>query len=259
MSKTVFNFFIAHLNNKRDGVIQLSSFFIKGFLFSLGFGVIFGPPFLWGVDTQIKGARMEIINKGETVIFSGGVRMTRGTDVLTAKKMTTDKKRENINAIGNVKLTRTLPQGEKWQGFGKKGFYNTVKGTGYLLGGMKKAHVIYTEVLSSTMTRKIDIYSQRFDFSRPKEKSVAKGKVYGKSRDPETNELHEFWSDKAEYFRGEKKITLSGKSQPKVRQSKGKTEKIITGDVIFYYIDTERFVSEGDAQAVFIEPSQKEN
>jgi lipopolysaccharide transport protein LptA len=211
------------------------------------------------LETTVKGARMELLEKGEKVVFSGGVVLKRGPDTLKADKMITNKNRDKITAKGNVRLKRQYDDGETWEGYGKKGFYNTKKGEAYLEGGLKRAHVIYTQVLSTSATRVIDMYAKRFDFYQENRKAVGTKKVYGTSVDPETKDLYEFWSDRAVYEDSEGKITLSGDKQPRVRQSQGSEEKTIRGDVIYYYVDTEKFISEGNAQAVFVgEVEQKE-
>jgi len=202
---------------------------------------------------------MELLNKGETVVFSDGVSLVRSSDTLTADKMVTDKERDKIHAYGDVCLHRKMNDGESWKGYGAEGFYDTKPGTGFLLGKGKQAHLIYNQVLSSTETRKIDLFADRVDFSNPSQIGYAKGNVYGRTVDPGTSDLYEFWSQNAELDKQKNVIILSGRVQPLVTQTKGDEKKNIRGDVITYYIDSKKFVAEGKSQAVFFNPPKRRN
>ena len=98
----------------------------------------------------------------------------------------------------------------------------------------------------------------RLDFFKNKYEAVAKERVYGKSVDERNGSIYEFWSDQAEYFGKEKKLVLTGETQPRVKQTEGKSEKRVTGDKIIYYIDSRDFIAEGDAKAVFYDPEAKD-
>src|SRR4051812_41329151 len=97
------------------------------------------PLLIWapvrGEDTVIKGDTMELQDQGQRVLFRGGVKLTRGTDILKAHEMETNKGRDKVTATGNVELFRVLSPSEKLKGYGRKGFYDTNAGEGYLLGG----------------------------------------------------------------------------------------------------------------------------
>ena len=219
-----------------------------------GFGLLVFPWGLVALDTTIKGEKMEVLEKGERIHFSGGVKLIRGSDVLTASDMETTKRRDKATAHGNVKFTRIVSEMEKWDGSSQRGFYDTQTGEGYLEGDSgARAHLIQTKILSSTSTQKIDVLAHRFDFSKDKDKAVGTGEVYGKTVDPRTEELYEFWSERADYDGVEKKITLTAvkKKKPVALQTKGNSQKRITGNLVIYYIESQRFTSEGEAEAVF--------
>ncbi len=208
--------------------------------------------FSFAVQTTIKGEKMTLLDKGESVQFSDGVQLDRGTDRLIAARMVTNKAREKIKAFGNVKLFRKLDNGEEWRGFGAEGFYDTKTGVGFLLGKAKQAHIVYVQVLSSTATRQIDIFAEKFDFFKINDMGIASGRVYGKTVDPETGDLYEFWAEKAVYEREKGTIVLTGEPQPLVTQKIGKETKKVQGDVVTYSLNEKKFISEGRSRAVFM-------
>jgi len=200
---------------------------------------------------------MELQDQGETVLFKNGVTLERGTDELRAKRMSTNKGRDRISASGNVQLVRKLGLSEKIKGFGSAGFYDTTSGEGYLTGGSTKTHVVYTKVMSSTSTRVIDVYADRFDFSKQDSTAVASGHVYGRTRDPDTLNLYEFWSDSAVFQDSEKKVVLSGQTQPFVREIGREGERNVLGDIITYFYEGKHFISTGNARAVLQDLGRK--
>jgi lipopolysaccharide export system protein LptA len=147
---------------------------------------------------------------------------------------------------------------ETWKGRGAEGFYNTKTGEGYLLGKKDQAHLIRTEILSSTSTREINVLADRIDFERDASQAVATGRVYTKTIDPETKNLYEFWSDRAVYDGNGKMLTLTGNVQPRVKESAVGGTKVITGDVITYQVEKKVFVSDGNAVVVFVDSGVKE-
>ncbi len=219
---------------------------------SLAMTLFFLPTGLFA-ETVIKGGQMELNDKGEVVLFKDGVRLERDGDIVDARQMKTTKKRDKINASGNVKLFRKFSATETWKAFGETGYFETQTNNGYLIGGAKGAHMIRTELLSSTRTRQMDIFATRFDFSDERGHARASGKVYAKTVDPETAAQYEFWSEEADYDEKEKQIVLSGEVQSRVLQTERKGSKTVTGDTIVYRIDTRGFTSRGRAQAVFVE------
>jgi lipopolysaccharide export system protein LptA len=56
----------------------------------------------FAVETTIKGGRMELVNKGESVVFSEGVQLDRGGDQLKAKKMKMDVEPKQTNIMAQV-------------------------------------------------------------------------------------------------------------------------------------------------------------
>jgi lipopolysaccharide export system protein LptA len=221
--------------------------------------LLFVSPFAMSVETTIKGARMELLNKGENLLFSGGVTLERGDDILTAEEMESTSKRDKVKARGNVEFLRHMSGTEKLKGYGKTGTYDNKSGEGTLVGEAGKAHVIYYDVLSSTLTRKMDIYATRFDFSQSRSSSAATGMVYGITVDPETDDTYEFWAERADYLGQEKKLVLSGMPPPRIQQVNGEKRSDVRGNIIIYYMDSKRMISEGDAQAVFVDPQKQES
>ncbi len=203
-------------------------------------------------ETTIKGGRMELLNKGDTVRFSGGVRLNRGTDQLISENMQTNHERDKVYAQGDVKLFRKVSSTETWQAFGDKGFYDTQVGSGTLWGkGVKRARVVHTEVLSSTMSRVVNLRADRIDFYRETKRAYAQGTVSGEAVNPENGERFEFQSEIADFDGDKKIITLSGKTQSTAVQYTKEGRRTVTGDKIVYYTELKRMKSEGHARAVF--------
>jgi lipopolysaccharide export system protein LptA len=100
--------------------------------------------------TVLKGRKMEIIKRGETVSFSGGVTMTRGNDFMSADRMINHEKEGVTEAWGNVYLRRTDPvrraQSEAW---GDEGTYDSVQTSGTLRGN------VIAEIRESTPTMRM--------------------------------------------------------------------------------------------------------
>jgi lipopolysaccharide export system protein LptA len=210
------------------------------------------------IDTTIKGGRMELLNQGDQVRFEGGVTLERGNDILRAAEMVTNKTRDKVNVKGDVRLLRRMPNNESWKGYGATGFYDTKSGGGYLQGGKERAHIVHVEVISSTQTRRTDLYAKRFDFKNKGASAVGNGNVYGTVTDPQTGDMYEFWSDRADYDGDSRKIVLSGARQPLVKQTGTGPTRTIRGDTVTYFVEQRRMISEGNAQVVTTEmPSEK--
>lgn len=206
------------------------------------------------IDTTIEGGRMELVNKGNTVLFTDGVKLVRGIDQLKAARMETNQNRDRVFVKGNVRLLRTVSSTETWTGNGDKGFYDTQTGAGYLEGEKdKKARVVHTEILSSTSTRIVTLYADRIDFEREKKRSTAKGRVQGDTVDPATQEKYEFWADQADFDGAANTIVLSGETQPLVVQTVKDGSRRVWGDKIVYNTETKNMLSEGNARAVFVD------
>lgn len=200
-------------------------------------------------DTTITGDRMELVDKGNQVIFSGGVHLVRGPDDMRATEMRTNKTRDKITAKGKVRLVRKASSTETWKGFGDVGHYETDTGTGYLLGTRKQARLIRDAVTESSATQSMDIIADRIDFSREPQRAYARGKVYGKTIDPKSGETYEFYAAEAEYRGSERRVILLGLPRPVILQTGLRKVRRVTGDRIIYYIDERRLISEGSAQA----------
>ena len=218
------------------------------------------PIFIGAAETTISGNTMELVDRGESVLFKGDVKLERGTDVIKADWMQTSKYKDKINAKGQVELQRFMPDGEKIKAFGDTAFFNSKSGEGYILGSRKKlSHVIYTQVVSSTASKTLDMYAKRFDFSENATTGTASGTVYGKSPDEESGMPYEFWSDQADLDNQSKSIRLTGIVQPKVKQAFPGGNRTITGDTIVYSYEAKKFQAQGRAQAVFVEIKKAES
>jgi lipopolysaccharide export system protein LptA len=205
-------------------------------------------------DTTITGDRMEFLNKGAEVLFTGGVHLVRGTDDIKASEMRTNKERDKVTAKGDVKLFRQTSATETWRAFGDSGFYDTQSGQGYLKGKRRRqAKLVREEVVTSTITRTIVLFADRIDFSKEPQRAYAVGHVHGETTDPKTGDNYEFDAHEAEYRGDDKRVVLFGKPRPIVNQPNGPKAKRVTGDRIIYYVDERRMIAEGSARAVLRE------
>lgn len=201
---------------------------------------------------------MEVVKKGDEIIFRDGVHLVRGSDTIDATEMRTTQRRDKVTAKDKVVFKRILSTTERLVGSGTRAFYDAENGSGYIVGGFSRAHVVRTEVVSSTLTRRLDLMARRFDFDRDGRTAVATGAVYGKTVDPADGSVYEFWSDRAVYLDDEKKLVLTGKKQPRMKQSlAGAERRVLSGDMIEYSISTQRLVSRGRARTDLERPDGK--
>ena len=224
----------------------------------------------WGAETRIRGGTMELQQKGEIVVFRNGVVLEREGDRLKADWMRTTRRRDRIEARGDVALFRRMSSTQTVEGFGQTGLYDTRTGASWLKGNRlparadgsrsdrrgqagRPARLVYTEILSSTSTRVLRLRADRFDFFEKEERATGSGEVYGETKDPETGALYEFWSETAEFFQAESKIVLSGTPAPKVRRTLKDKIETVNGNVITYHIDERRFLADGAARAHLVE------
>lgn len=220
-------------------------------VFFLGFLALSGRCF--AADTTIKGGKMELLNKGQEVLFTKGVRLERGKDIIEAQQMKTDKSRKKIFASGKVKLFRKNSSTESWKGQGDTGFYNTESGEGYLVGNSKPAFVTRTEIVSSTQSRTVDLWAHQIDFFEQHQQAEANGNVTGQFVDPETMDKYEFLSDRAKFDGKTNELILSGETLPSVTQNSLSSRRRIVGETITYNSQSRKMVSEGQSQVVMEE------
>ncbi|MFN0118508.1 MAG: LptA/OstA family protein [Elusimicrobiota bacterium] len=225
--------------------------------FLVGIFFIFLTSTAFSVDTTITGGEMELRDKGETVFFKGGVHLRRGNDTMKSQEMSTNKNRDQVTAVGHVQLFRKVSSTENWKGKGDQAYYETQNASGYLLSYEKRASLRRTEILSSTMTRVVDMFAKRFDFFKNNQFATANGHVYGKTIDSQSRSGYEFWSNKAEYDGGSKIITLSGWPFPKLVQKDAEKTSTLVGENILYNVETQKLVSKGNAMAVFTDLGEK--
>ena len=100
--------------------------------------------------TIVKGQKMEVIKRGESVAFSGGVTMTRGDDFMSADRMINHEKQGITEACGNVYLRRKDPvHGSQSEAWGDEGTYDSNQTSGTLRGN------VFAEIRESTPTERL--------------------------------------------------------------------------------------------------------
>ncbi|MGQ0644599.1 MAG: LptA/OstA family protein [Elusimicrobiota bacterium] len=222
--------------------------------------------------TVITGARMTLLRKGEAVEFSGGVKLKRGSDFLSADRMVSEEKTGLIEAYGRVYLKRDSPEeGLRWEGWGDKGAYETKASSGTLRGGKKPARLKRTPlagrrspaVSDGSSEAELEIQAESLGFfqaaSTPAVTSAwAEGNVEVVSREksPAARETrvwasHAFFDGPA----GSVRFWNGGPEPlPRALQTQDGAVRDLTGRVITYFAREERLVVEERARAVLYSP-----
>lgn len=236
--------------------------------------------------TVITGDRMNILDQGDAVEFTGGVKMVRGDDTLTADRMVSDEKNKTVRAWGRVHWRRDVPlEGIRWDVWGDEGFFDSANSSGTLRGKRKQARVRRSPLnnapggvltLRSNLVRlfpKGEDVSGRVpwvssatvnavNLSSETSSAEAIGKVYvtyveGAPQPRET----EMWCDRALYDGAVERVSLWQDKQgmARLRQVEGRDVRNLTGRLISYFPKEERLVVERDVTAVVFSPDKGES
>jgi hypothetical protein len=93
--------------------------------------------------TVITGERMNLLQKGAAVEFTGGVTLTRGKDLLKADRMVSDEKNGFTQAWGRVYLRRDdAAAGARWEAWSDEAQYAKNLSSGTLWGKKEPARVV---------------------------------------------------------------------------------------------------------------------
>jgi lipopolysaccharide export system protein LptA len=183
--------------------------------------------------TVIKGARMEVLQKGEVTEFRGGVTLTRGSDFMSADRMVSREKEGVTRAWGNVYLRRRDPErGVLWEAWSDDGVYDTNLSSGTLWGN------VFMEVAESTpSTRVTRVWADRVE------------------RDPLAGSLRFTGAHAGRGKRGTKLMPPwpdGARPRPRVFQKAEDGEsRELAGETVVYYEDGGRLIAQGDVRTAW--------
>jgi lipopolysaccharide transport protein LptA len=190
--------------------------------------------------TIITGGEMEITNGGKVVVFTGGAKVEKGPNELTADRLVQDKKKNKVEATGNVVFKTINQQNEKLRGRSGRAVFEMDEEKGELSGG--RAEMAY---YAKTSTGPIILRAANIAFDTRKEELYAKGEV-----EIITSSVTAF-SPYATFIQRTKNIVLTGpKPQPYViYYEKGKPNRY-KADKITFLNGGDRINLEGNVNAV---------
>lgn len=195
-------------------------------------------------DTVITGDQMEIIKGGETVVFSGDARVTRGSDRLSADRLVQNKKGNYIEAFGSVDFKTVTQDNEPVSGRAERGQYHPDQGWGELTEG--RPTVVYQSVQSTGPVR---LTADRIRFDRKADRINAAGQV-----EIVTSSATAL-APSAVFLQKDRKVVMTG-GVPQARIIYTETDR--TGDYqadrITVYLDRRRVLMEGRVAGVVSMP-----
>jgi hypothetical protein len=228
------------------------------------------------LKTLIKGARMDVIKKGEAVEFKGGVTLTRGRDFLSADRMINREGQGLTQAWGHVYLRRLDPTGTLvWEAWGDEALYDANASSGTLWGRGGACRAKRSSLTGGPATAPLFLESDKLTFFELAEKPAAAtqaratGRVYVDYTEPAAGGRRtRVWSDRADYDGAGRKIRFEDPypaggprasdrppwpegAKPRVRvwQQEGASGRDIAGDSVVFFESDSRVVVEGNVMA----------
>lgn len=183
------------------------------------------------VKTVIKGARMDVLKKGEMTEFTGGVTLTRGNDFMSADRMVNHEKDGVTQAWGRVYLRRKDPiRGALWETWSDRAVYDSNASSGTLWGN------VYMEVRESTPSaRTTRVWADRAE-RNPAQGSLRFTGVY---------------AAKAAGSRAMPAWPKGAKARPRVVQQEGPESRDLAGETVTYFEEGGRVVAEGNVRTAW--------
>ncbi|MBN1823593.1 MAG: hypothetical protein JW803_04675 [Endomicrobiales bacterium] len=190
--------------------------------------------------TVITGEKMEIINGGKKVVFTEGARVTKGENVLTARKLVQDKRNNRIDAEGNVKFKTFTEDREPIRGRSDKAYYSPDEGFAKLFSG--RPEIVY---FTKSSTSPVNLTADEITFYEKKEELHAKGEVEVISSSVTA------FAPYAVFAQGQKKMVLTGSDpQPVLIHTEGDKKSTYTADRITFFINRDKVLLEGKVHCV---------
>lgn len=241
---------------------------------SLSTGPVAPPP-----KTVITSKKVQVLQRGRAVEFTGDVTLTREGDRLTADRVVTEEGNTVARAWGHVALSRNSPvENLTWEAWGDEAAYDTSNSSGTLWGVTAPARAARAMILADGKKEvRFQLEAQRITFFQDRSGGVAEssaplsmadagGGVFIRSEEsaprPRRTEL---WSGRAVFDGREGRLTLengfrpppgfsntmppSESDRPFCRQTVGREIRDVSGEVMTYRPSTRRLVVERNAMA----------
>ncbi len=186
--------------------------------------------------TIITGDQMEIIRNGEKVVFSGNSKVSQGKNVLKARRIVQEKKRDRVEAEGNVTFYTVTQDSEPLNGRAEKAFFNTATGEGELWEG--RPSVMYQARAS---TGPVHLNADRIRISRARQEIQAEGGV-----EIITSSATAL-APRAVFLQNDKKAVLSGQAaQPEIRYKDPEQRGNYFADTITLFMNDRHVIMDGN-------------
>ena len=199
--------------------------------------------------TIITGEQMEMSSGGKIVIFTGGAKVIKGQNELTADKIIQDKKNNRVEASGHVIFKTINKANEPMRGTAEKMVYDISRDSGRLSGG--RPELIY---YANTSTGPVILRAGDISFNQRKEELYAKDNVEIVSSSATA------YSPRAVFYQKIKNIVLSGPTpQPLVIfiDESGKPNRY-RADIITFLEGGNKIKLDGNVKAVVMVENKKE-
>jgi lipopolysaccharide export system protein LptA len=122
--------------------------------------------------TVVTGEQMEMSGGGKVVVFTGGAKVAKGVNELTADKIVQDKQRNRVEAYGRV-VFKTINQAkEPMRGTSEKAVYDIQNDSGELSGS--RPEIVY---YANTSTGPVTMRAEDISFNQEKEELYARDNV----------------------------------------------------------------------------------
>lgn len=191
-------------------------------------------------QTVITGDEMEIRMGGDTVIFTGNSKVTRGDSVLYADRLVQHKKAKQVEAEGNIRFTSYTPEQEKVQGASARARYNLDSGQGELFDG--RPDVLY---FVKDATGPVHLTAERITFGKDSGEIMARGAVEILSSSACA------YSPNARFIQKDKTIYMELEGvQPRLIYSQDGQKGDYTADHITVYVNSKKAYLEGNVHGV---------
>lgn len=225
--------------------------------------------------TIITSDRVRVLDRGESVEFTGRVALSRGGDRLTAERVVTTEKNTLAEAWDRVYLRREWPgDPARWEAWGDHGLYDTHTSSGHLRGGAARpARALRTPRADDPGTGRFELEATDI-FFRNGESTVpvrggfaeASGGVWLAGEEPALHRRTELWSDRMDYDGAREEMVFTGGfargapspgspgggDRPFARQTDGREARELRALRLAYHPGARRLSLSGGVEAVFL-------
>ena len=192
--------------------------------------------------TVITGENMEILSGGRRISFTGGAKVERGLNELTADTILQDKSKGIYEASGNVNFRAMTSDNDVLTGQGAKAVYAPDKEYGEIFGGRVKMSYVVKGAGEPVLTE-----TDKIVYNKPLDSVRAIGRVrimYSSGT---------ALSDEADFIQSSREIILSGAGRPSISVKETEYEGSIVSDKMTLLPDRKKIRCEGNVKAVIVD------